>query len=86
MTQLFCYVTKIVRIIRKKSRGPTYLVDRIVRVTTYRDFIYVVRLISKFFNYSKKGAKIFVRVKPNPTYRVSDLSSLPMYKHYKQIS
>ena len=24
MTQLFCYVTKIVRIIRKKSRGPTY--------------------------------------------------------------
>ena len=35
--------------------------------------------LSKIFNYSKKGAKIFVRVKPNPTYRVSDLSSLPMF-------
>src|SRR6185312_320364 len=54
------------------------LVNRIVRVTTCRDFIYVVRLIGKF-NYSKKGPKIFVRVKPNPTYRASDLLSLPMY-------
>ena len=31
------------------------------------------------FKYEKKGLDDFVRLKPNPTYRVSDLSSLPMY-------
>ena len=41
----------------------------------YRDFIYVSDL-SNIFKYWKKGAENFVRVKPNPTYRVSDLSSV----------
>ena len=51
---------------------PTYSLTRVyICHPTYREN----------FKYKKKGLRDFVRLKPNPTYRVSDLSSLPMYLH-----
>ena len=41
--------------------------------------LYMLSDLSRDFKYKKKGLKNFVRVKPNPTYRVSELSRVTMY-------
>ena len=70
--------------ILRKSREPTYRESFIIiwleelSDLQLNESLYVCPTYQEIFKYKKKGLEIFVRVKPNPTYRVSDLSSLPV--------
>ena len=76
---------KIVKIISRKSREPTYRESFIIiwleelSDLQLNKSLYMCPTYQEIFKYKKKGLEIFVRVRPNPTYRVSDLSSLPVY-------